>query len=146
MANLTSILGTALISNAPSTLNGNFNALNVQANATSVIASSTLTGRIITTSTAGASLSLSTVATDQVTVWARGTISGSTSAGSVAVIYNGVTKDALEVKQAAAADQTAFSLMYSETPGAASQTVVVSVIANGNLSINNPRIIIQKIT
>lgn len=145
MANLTSILGTDLISNAPSVLNGNFDALNTsKAEATTV--TSLLSGKVQVQSVAGSSLSLTTAATDKVVVWARGTITGSASAGSVAVIYNGVTKDALEVKQAAAADQTAFYLQYSEVPGAATANIVVSVIATGALTINNPRILTEIIT
>lgn len=146
MSNLTSILGTDLISNAPSILNANFGALNTQANATSIISSSTLTGRIIISSVAASIMSLTTASNDKAIIWARGTITGSASAGSVALIYNGTTKDALEVKQAAAADQTAFSLMYSETPGAATANVVTSVIANGSLIINNPKMLSQVIT
>ena len=138
MANLTSILGTTLISNSPSILTGNFQNLNLGL-------SSTLTGRIVVSSVAASILSLVTVASDQVIVWAKGTITGSASSGSVALIYDGVTKDAMAIKQAAADDQTAYSLMYSEAPGAATANVVTSIIATGALTITNPKIIIQKI-
>ena len=146
MANLTSIIGSNLISNAPSVMTGNWQNLNIQANNTSIISSSTLTGRIIISSVAGSILSLTTAATDQVTVFSKGTVTGSGSSGSIALIYNGITKDASTVKQAAAADETTFSLMYYDAPGAATANVVTSVIATGALTIANNEIIIQKIT
>lgn len=146
MSNLTSILGADLISVSPSIINGNFQNLNISMIATSIISSSTLTGRILTSSVAASIISLTTVANDVVRVWAKGTITGSTSSGSVALIYNGVTKDAATIKQAAAADEISFALMYAETPGAATANVVVSVVATGALVINNPKILVERIT
>lgn len=127
-------------------MTGNWQNLNISLIATSIISSSTLTGRILTSSVAGSNLSLTTVANDMVRVWAKGTVTGSATSGSVALIYNGVTKDAMTIKHGAAADETSFALMYSEVPGAATANVVTSIIATGALVINNPRIIVERIT
>lgn len=149
MATLTSILGTDLISASRAVINTNYQQLNQQVigNSASITGlSSVLSQKIQTSSVAGSILSITTTANDFVTVWAKGHITGSGSAGSVALIYNGVTKDSLSVKQAAAADQTTFALMYSEMPGAATQNIVASVIANGALTIGEVKIIAQVVT
>lgn len=146
MATLTSILGSDYISSSYGVINTNLQNLNVALIATSIISSSTLTGRIITSSVAGSNLSLTTVANDRVTVWAKGTVTGSATSGSVALIYNGITKDAATIKNGEAADEISFALMYSEVPGAATANVVTSIVATGALIINNPKIIIERIT
>lgn len=149
MATLTSILGTDLISASRAVINTNYQQLNQQVidNTASIVGiSSIVSQKIQISSVAGTTLGLTTAATDQVTVWAKGHITGSATAGSVALIYNGVTKDAIAVKQAAAADQTGFALMYSEIPGAATQNIVASVIANGALTIGEVKIIAQVVT
>lgn len=149
MSNVTSILGTNLISNAPSVLNANFGALNsgIATSDSSIVGvRSSIASKITISSTASNTLSITTGLTDKVMVWAKGTITGSTSSGSVALIYNGVVKDASTIKQAAAADETTFALMYSETPGAATANVVASVIATGALTITNVKIITEIIT
>lgn len=149
MATLTSILGTDLISASRAVINTNYQQLNQQVigNSASIVGlSSIVSQKIQISSVAGTTLGLTTAATDAVTVWAKGHITGSNAAGSVALIYNGVTKDSLSVKQAAAADQTGFALMYSEIPGAATQNIIASVIANGALTIGEVKIIAQVVT
>lgn len=142
MSNLTSILGTDYISSSYGTINTNFNQLN-QNKAESSVLTSLLSGKIQMASVAASIYSLTTAATDQVNVWARGTVRANATAASVALIYNGVIKDQLEVKIGATAETTPYSLFYSEIPGAGTHNVVTSVIANGSLVIENPKMLIQ---
>lgn len=149
---LTSILGSDLISASYPTINTNFNALNVEASTLGTRVAASIAGlnasmlsQITISSVAGASLNVVTGPADRVIAWCKGTVTGSATAGSVALLYDGVIKDSMEVKQAAAADQTGFALMYAESPGAGTRTIAASVVANGSLIINNPRIIAQVI-
>lgn len=145
MANLTSILGTDLISASYPVINTNFQSLNANKAESSTL-TSLLSAKIQVASVAGSVLSLTTGSGDVVTVWMKGFITGSATAGSVALVYNGAIKDSIHVKQAAAADATSFALMYSETPGAATANITASVIANGALSYGDVKIIAQVIT
>lgn len=137
MSNLTSILSTDLVSNSRSTINDNFNALNlhVVGNSSSIVSlqSSIVAKSTITVSSvAGTILSITTQANDKVIVWVKGLMTGTTNVSSVALVYNGVIKDTIVINQSADlnTNPVAFSLMYAETPGVASASIVASVVSN----------------
>lgn len=156
MSNLTSILGSDLISDGPTTINGNFQQVNlatvalqssiITASVVSIGITSLLSSKVQVFTAASSVLTLTTGTNDKVIVWAKGTITGSASSGSVALVYNGVVKDASTVKQAATADETTFYLMYTESPGALTANIMTSVIATGALTITNNKIVAQVIT
>lgn len=79
-------------------------------------------------STSGATHSLTTIANQTVMVWASGQIhfNGSGAAKNIALKYNGVTKHTYDVDTTSSGgDRFAFSLMYTETPGAATEDITV---------------------
>lgn len=90
----------------------------VDANSTLSIASET---------TAGATHSLTTTATQRVVVWAKGTTRiGGSGNTTIELKYNGTTKDTVVLDSASAAEDFAFALMYTETPGAATANITVT--------------------
>jgi hypothetical protein len=80
----------------------------------------------------GTTLSLTTIASEKVLVFAKGNISGSGSVQTINLQYNGVTKDSVSVSNPDdASGNGSFTLMYTETPGAATHNVTVSgTVAN----------------
>jgi hypothetical protein len=155
MSNLTSILGTDLISNAPSVLNGNFDALNhdiLAGQARSSVLTASIAGlKTISVSSAnGVALPLTTSAGDKVVVWAKGLITGTTNVSSVALMYNGVIKDVISLSQSADfnTNPLTFSLMYSEVPGAQSASIMTSVVSNigGTTILSNVKILTELIS
>jgi len=139
MSSLTSILSTDLISDSRSRINTSFHELN-----NNKVETSTLGAKFTVSSVAGSILALTTVATDTVVVHAKGYARGSAGASSIAVLYNGVIKDSVEIKQAATADNVPFALMYAEVPGAGTHDVQTSVVA-GTSSTLGVVILINKI-
>lgn len=76
-------------------------------------------------------LSLTTIANQRVIVWAKGDVDNSFVNGdtTITLAYNGVTKDSARIHTPAANAATGtipFTLMYTETPGAATQNITVS--------------------
>jgi hypothetical protein len=83
---------------------------------------------------AGTTLSLTTVANQKVIVWVKGQISSNNNNRTMTLAYNGVTKDTVVVDGGlSGTDFLAFSLMYTETPGAATHDITVSA-SIGSLS------------
>jgi hypothetical protein len=140
LANLTSILSTDLISAAPSVLTGNFQNLNL-----SKAEASVLNAKVQISSVAGSAMSLTTAAGDVATVLVKGYATGSTGTSSIALIYDGTTKDATAIRQAATTDVVPFTLMYAETPGAQTASILTSVVA-GTHTLSDVKIITQVIT
>lgn len=148
MTTITTIASSDLITNSRATINTNFANLNSDKIETSYIdtdttlaansdvklasqkavkayvdANSTLS--IASETTAGATHSLTTTATQRVVVWAKGYVTlGGSSNATVNLKYNGVTKDSVYVATTYAGSYP-FSLMYTETPGAATANVTV---------------------
>jgi hypothetical protein len=95
--------------------------------------------------TSGTTHSLTTVAGEVVIVWAKGsyykTSSGATSC-TVKLLYNGVEKDTVTPYNENNTIAKTFALMYTETPGAATQDITVTVSAG---SIADVKIIVMKI-
>lgn len=89
-----------------------------------VDASSTLT---IETTT-GVTHSLVTTAGQRVMVWAKGA-AGENGAKTVTLKYNGVTKDTVVLNGVSTSEKNPFALMYTETPGAATQNITVTTDA-----------------
>lgn len=79
--------------------------------------------------TAGATHSLTTTAGQTVVVWAKGSATnGSDSTSTVLLNYNGVQKDTVSVGYPSSGGNkpSPFSLMYTETPGAATANITVT--------------------
>lgn len=79
-------------------------------------------------STSSATHSLTTTAGQTVMVWASGQVyfSGSGTAITLALKYGGVTKHTYDVDTATSGgDRFAFSLMYTETPGAGTANITM---------------------
>ena len=96
--------------------------------------------------TAGATHSLTTVANQKVIVWAKGELHAvSAGAGSRTVLlkYNGVTKDTVVPYNENVTTYRSFALMYTETPGAGTHDITVTVDSD---SIANVVIIVMKIS
>jgi hypothetical protein len=166
MSTLTTIQSTDLITNSRADINNNFSALNTDKIETSVLDTDTTLAAnsdskvatqkavkayvdgtsvfsISSETTTGATHSLTTTAGQRVIVWAKGNTVESGTTQNITLNYNGVTKDTVVHYDA---DSTAnlkqpFALMYTETPGAATQNITVST-DNGTLA--NVVIIVQK--
>jgi hypothetical protein len=95
---------------------------------------------IVIETTAGVTHSLTTIAGQVVVVWAKGVVSNNGGAASVTLKYNTVTKDTITTINTSV-DQS-FSLIYTETPGAATANITVET-SYGSLS--NVKIIVMKI-
>ena len=95
--------------------------------------------------TTGVTHSLTTVASQKVIVFAKGNILFSTNVDTTCLLaYNGVTKDttAHKVDASGVTRRHAFALMYTETPGAATQNITVTAGAG---TLENVVIIVMKI-
>lgn len=86
------------------------------------------TNSITIETTTGTTHSLTTVAGEKVIVWAKGRTVAAT--GTVTLLYNGVSKDSVDWDIAASAGGPngygPFSLMYTETPGAATANITLT--------------------
>ena len=90
-------------------------------------------GSTVTTTTAtGTTLSLTTLADEVVTVWAKGVTQSSGSDVTIDLKYNGVIKDTVVTKNFSTNNYDSFSLEYTEIPGAATHDITV-VADNGAL-------------
>lgn len=103
----------------------------------------TAVSTITSESTAAATHSLTTVASQKVLVWAKGSALSS-NITTVTLSYNGVSKDTVVVDPSSAGNKSPFALMYTETPGAA--TANITVTADGTGSLSNVVIMVQKIS
>lgn len=81
--------------------------------------------------TAAATYALTTVASEKVLVIAKGDITGSINFNTdVTLKYNSVVKDTVTVRHSSSAvERHAFSLTYTETPGAATHNITVETSA-----------------
>lgn len=98
-------------------------------------------------STTGTTHSLTTIADEKVMVWAKGDVSSiGTNTTTIVLQYNGVTKDTITMRSSSSSNNPigTFSLMYTETPGAATQNVTVSK-SGGAGTVGNVVIIVLKI-
>lgn len=99
-------------------------------NSGTIALTSDITGNIAIYSTTGTTLSITTTAGQKVVAWAKGDIIQTGTANyNVSLKYNSVTKDVVQVGQEDTAAQgwySAFSLMYTETPGAATHDITVT--------------------
>lgn len=162
MATIVTINASDQITNSRADLNTNFTNLNSDKIETSVldtdtalaansdakipsqkaikayVDAQTLTGLTIET-TAGATHSLTTTASQKVVVFVKGRLAtnGSTSNNLVTLAYNGVSKDTVQM----GGEIVPFALMYTETPGAATHDITVSV---NNGSVETVVIIVLK--
>lgn len=94
-----------------------------------------------------ATTSLTTTAGQKVIVWAKATATPSTNTSTVTLAYNGVTKDTVDchgLQGALASAACPVSLMYTETPGAATHDITLT--ANNSCGLANIVVIIQIIT
>jgi len=80
-----------------------------------------------TTSCANGSCIVSVGTGDKVSIWAKGTINGTSAVQTIRLNVNGSTVDSVRTKQAATADMVPFSLIGLHTP---------SVSGNINVSVN----------
>ncbi len=86
-----------------------------------------LTGAPVIATAATTTLSLTTIASQRVIVWAKGYLNTSGTSTSVTLAYNGVTKDTVTMGIATVTNwRIPFALMYTETPGAGTHDIVVS--------------------
>lgn len=92
--------------------------------------------------TTGTTHSLTTIAGQRVVVWVKCEHLNSSSNATITLKYNSVIKDTIALKQASSDDRLAVSLMYTETPGAATQNITVETSAG---SLANTVIIVFKI-
>lgn len=106
-----------------------------------------LTAPITSEVTAATTHSLTTTATQRVVVFAKGNLTnvGDTTNQTVTLKYNSVTKDSVTIAidtDGIGGLSIPFSLMYTETPGAATQNVTIETTG---ATINNPVILVQKL-
>lgn len=153
MSVITTINSGDLITNSRTTINNNFANLNAGKIETSVIDTDTtlaansdaklpsqkaikayvdaaLVNSISSETTAGATHSLTTLAGQKVIVWVKGnqTNNGSSGTATLTLKYNGVTKDTQTIFRNGntGGDVLTFSMMYTETPGAATANIVAA--------------------
>ena len=84
--------------------------------------------------TTGTTHSLTTVAGQRVIVWAKGVVTALSGGQTVSLLYNGVSKDSNTAIASSGTHQQGFCLMYTETPGAATQNITVTG-SNGSVVI-----------
>lgn len=92
--------------------------------------------------TSGTTHSLTTTAGQKVVVWAKGDVESSNSGCTITLKYNGVAKDNVYTTAYQSSARAAFSLMYTETPGAATQNITVTTDGG---ALANVMIIVLKI-
>jgi len=85
--------------------------------------------------TSGTTHSLTTTAGQKVVVWATGDVESSNAGATVNLKYNGVTKHSVTVTAYSSGARAGFSLMYTETPGAATQNITVDGATVANVAI-----------
>lgn len=88
---------------------------------------------LIIETTVGTTHSLTTIAGQKVMVWVTGVlrcVSAGTSTRLVSVKYNSVTKNSATIYNENVTTYRPFSLMYTETPGAATQNITVTTDAD----------------
>lgn len=76
--------------------------------------------------TADVTHSLTTTAGQVVVVWAKGVKTGDNDNHTITLAYGGVAKDTVTVNGNTSSDKHAFALMYTETPGAATEDITVT--------------------
>lgn len=165
MSTIVTINAGDLISSSRANINTNFSNLNTDKIETSVIDTDTalaansdaklpsqkavkayvdaqaLAGLTIET-TSGTSHSLTTTASQKVMVWAKGWLSTDVTNRSITLKYNGVTKDTVTITESdASGGKIPFALMYTETPGAATQNITVETSGG---TLNNVVIMLLK--
>jgi hypothetical protein len=91
--------------------------------------------------TSGVTHSLTTLAGQRVLVWAKGSRTADNADYTTTLSYNGVSKDSITTNGATSSDKIAFTLMYTETPGAA--TADITVTTSGG-SLSDVKIIVLK--
>lgn len=164
MATIVTIAASDQITNSRADINTNFANLNSDKIETSVIDTDTaLTANsdakipsqkaikayvdaqsiltVSSESTTAATHSLTTIANQRVVVWAKGDVTGAVPS-TITLDYNSVTKDTVVTDAGGAGDKEAFSLMYTETPGAATQNITVA--ASGGATLANVKIMVMK--
>jgi len=166
MSSITTINSTDLITNSRADINTNFSNLNTDKIETSVLDTDTTLAAnsdskipsqkaikayvdansilaVSSETTSGSTHSLTTTATQRVVVWAKGTlVKTSTSSTTLELKYNGVSKDlVVQDDNTSTNNYTPFSLMYTETPGAATANITVT---NDNAAIQDVKIIVLK--
>lgn len=97
-----------------------------------------LNDAIVIETTTGVTHSLTTIAGEKVIVWAKGDVSYNTT---TKLNYNGVQKDIATATSNNGIEITPFALMYTETPGAATQNITVTSTG----SVTNVVIIVMKV-
>lgn len=93
-------------------------------------------------STAAATHSLTTVADQVVMVIAKGVYTGESTEQTVTLAYNGVAKDTVVIDADISSERYPFTLVYTETPGAATANITLTASSG---TINQPVIMVQKI-
>ena len=124
--------------------------INADINVAAAIAQSKIAGTlngntdiISVETTAGTTHSLTTVAGQKVIVWAKGSIAETTTTLTLTLKYNGVTKDTVvQTYNDTGASSWPFALVYTETPGAATQNITIETTSG---TINNPVIVVIKV-
>ncbi len=102
----------------------------------------TATSTITTETTTGATHSLTTIAGQKVVVWAKGTLTETSGDNTLTLKYNTVVKDTVVINVSPEGEKFAFALMYTETPGAATQNITVEASVG---TLSNVVIIVMKI-
>jgi hypothetical protein len=95
--------------------------------------------------TVGTTHSLVTTAGQKVMVWVTGVlqcVSAGSSTRTVSVKYNGVTKNSAIIYNENVTSYRPFALMYTETPGAATQNITVTTSSD---TLSDVVIMLQKI-
>ena len=91
--------------------------------------------------TTGTTHSLTTTANQRVIVWAKGDATNVAAGANVNLKYNAVLKDTAYVREVGNnSSSIAFSLMYTQTPGAATQNITV----DGGGTLANVVIMVMK--
>lgn len=105
-----------------------------------------LNDKITIETTSGTTHSLTTTANQRVIVFAKGNLNpgGGANGGDATLAYNAVTKDTVSYGTSGGSSSTRFpfTLMYTETPGAATQNIT---LATSTGSVSNGLIVVIKI-
>lgn len=163
MSTITTINASDLITDSRTVINANFSALNTDKIETDVIDTDTalaadsdaklpsqkavkayVDSKLVSSlleveTTAGATHSLTTNGTQKVIVWATGNTNGSSADKVVLLNYNSVEKCRVISD---GNGQYPFSLIYTETPGSATQDITVTTSSG---SLENVKIVVLKI-
>lgn len=90
--------------------------------------------------TTGTTHSLTTTAGQVVCVWAKGNTDATGDTVTLTLNYNSVVKDTVLCRTSSSGHEGSFSLMYTETPGAATQNITVAASTG---SLENVVIMVQ---